>query len=445
MLTMNQRHARKGPLLLVLAAAICLIPTQHGLQAQTATTIAFPGALGWAASTPGGRGGQIIRVTTLASSGSGSFAEALNAKGPRIIVFEVGGIIDMQRKELKLNEPFVTIAGQTAPAPGITLIRTGMDISTHDVVIQHIRIRTGAADAEPRKGWEPDTISTQAGAYNVIVDHCSLTWAIDENLSASGPRFTGNTVDEWRKGTSHRITFSNNIIAEGLFKATHSKGEHSKGSLIHDNATDILIIGNLYAHNYERSPLFKGGVHGAVINNLIYNPGQRAVHYNLIAEEWGSQPYQNGKMTLIGNVLRAGQSTRMPLALVELGGSGDLELHAKDNIAVDQIGQPLPMQGSYTTSATAKILPLKQPGLTADIKPIPAKDVQDSVIRNAGARPWERDATDARIVADTIEGRGDIINNESDVGGYPVQKETRQPFNPDEWNLDTMVRKGSNR
>ncbi len=69
--------------------------------------------------------------------------------------------------------------------------------------------------------------------------------------------------------------------------ATHAKGEHSKGSLIHDNVTDILIVGNLYAHNYERNPLFKGGVRGMIVNNLIYNPGPRALHYNLIAEEWG--------------------------------------------------------------------------------------------------------------------------------------------------------------
>src|SRR5690606_41183651 len=106
------------------------------------------------------------------------------------------------------------------------------------------------------------------------------------NLSASGPRLRGKTPADWGKATSRRVTFSNNIIAEGLAYATHAKGEHSKGSLIHDHATDILIVGNLYAHNYERNPLFKGGVQGTVINNLIYNPGARATHSNLNAEEW---------------------------------------------------------------------------------------------------------------------------------------------------------------
>ena len=254
--------------------------------AAEAPLTAFPGALGWAARTPGGRGGRIIRVTNLDASGPGSLREAIEADGPRIVVFEVGGVIDLGRQTLRLRNPFITIAGQTAPSPGITLIRGGMDVSAHDVVIQHLRIRPGSAEQTWMSGWDEDGIST-VGAYNVIIDHCSLTWATDENLSASGPRFTGSTPEEWRRGTSHNITFSNNLNGESLAYSTHSKGEHSKGSLIHDNVTGLLIVGNLYAHNYERSPLFKGGVHGVIVNNLIYDPGPRAIHYNLAPEERG--------------------------------------------------------------------------------------------------------------------------------------------------------------
>jgi hypothetical protein len=272
----------------------------------------------------------------------------------------------------------------------------------------------------------------------VIVDHCSLTWAIDENMSASGPRFTGKTPDDWRNGTSHRVTFSNNIVAEGLARASHMKGEHSKGSLIHDNVSDILIIGNLYAHNYERSPLLKGGVHATVLNNLIYDPGPRAVHYNLIPEEWSDHPYQNGQLTLIGNVLRAGPSTPSPIALFMIGGSGDIELYEEDNLAVDRVGQPLPKLGRYTTSKAA-ILPMSRPALPFGVALLPSVEVQDAVIKNAGARPWDRDPVDARIVADTIEGRGEIINNEEQVGGYPQYKETQQAFNEKDWDLSTMV------
>jgi hypothetical protein len=402
--------------------------------------LAFPGAQGAAAHTPGGRGGKILRVTTLAASGTGSLLAALETDGPRIVVFEVGGVIDFAQHEIKITKPFLTVAGQTAPAPGITLIRTGIDVSTHDVVLQHIRVRTGSADAPKRGGWEPDAFSTIAG-HDVIVDHCSMSWAIDENLSGSGPRFTGKTPEDWRRGTSYRITFSNNIIAEGLKDSTHSKGEHSKGSLIHDNASDILIVGNLYAHNYERNPLFKGGVRGMVINNLIYNPGPRAVHYNLIAEEWRNQPYQVGQMTLIGNVLRGGPSTPPGLALFMLGGSGDIELYEDDNIAVDWVGRPLEKFGRYTTSS-ARVVPMARPTLPLNVKLLRAAEVQDAVIQEVGARPWDRDHIDARVVADTIEGRGEIIDDQAQVGGYPQYKETRQAFNESEWDLRYMTKKG---
>lgn len=443
--------ARSLPARLMLATALALValPFSTVMAAQPATQVAatatgklaFPGALGWAADTAGGRGGKIIKVTTLAADGPGSLLEALNHKGPRTIVFEVGGVIDLGNKTVKLTEPFVTIAGQTAPSPGITLIKGGMDIAAHDVIIQHIRIRVGEAGQPKRSGNDHDSISTIGGAYNVIVDHCSLTWATDENLSASGPRFKGNTPEEWRRNTSHRITFSNNIIANGLRYSTHGKIEHSKGSLIHDNVTDILIYGNLYAHNVERNPFFKGGVHGAIVNNLIYNSGQRAIHYNLMAEEWGNMPYQVGKMTAVGNVFRAGPDTPPHMAFLMIGGYGDLEYYGKDNIAVDQTGNPIQQIGRYTT-APAKVIELKRAeiwpeGLTA----MPATAVQQHVLSQVGARPWDRDKEDVQLISDVAEGRGNIIDSENDLHGYPQQVPSAKSFNPDDWNLDDMTPK----
>jgi pectate lyase len=401
---------------------------------------AFPGAQGWAARTPGGRGGKILRVTTLEAAGPGSLAQAIATPGPRIVVFEVGGVIDLDRKLLTIGEPYLTIAGQTAPSPGITLIRGGIELRTHDVIIQHLRVRAGDAGLARGSGWDADTFSTQGGARDVIVDHCSMSWGIDENLSASGPRFTGKTPAEWRKGTSHRITYTNNIIADGLAHSTHPKGEHSKGSLIHDNVTDILIAGNLYANNMERNPLFKGGVQGAIVNNYIYNPGPRAVHYNLIAAEWGAQPWQNGRMTLLANVLRAGPSTPPDIALLMLGGSGDLELYERDNIAVDRLGRPLPLHGRYTISP-ARLIPLETMPEVPDLGSVmSAIEVQDAVIKNAGARPWDRDAVDLRVIADVIEGRGEIIDSQQQVEGYPAPQETRAPFVESDWDLSTMTR-----
>lgn len=401
--------------------------------------LAFPGAQGWAAATPGGRGGQIIRVTTLAAEGPGSFAEAVHAKGPRIVVFEVGGVIDLGVKTVRISEPYLTIAGQTAPAPGVTLIRGGLDIATHDVVVRHIRVRPGDAGLPRFAGNDFDAIST-VGAHDVIVDHCSLTWGTDEGLSASGTRFIagGRNAEDFRSGTSRRITFSNNLIAEGLAYANHAKGEHSKGSLIHDHVQEVLIVGNLYAHNYERNPLFKGGVNGQILNNLIYNPGARAMHYNLIAEEWIGHDHETGHMVIRGNVLRAGHDTRK-LALLMVGGSGDLEVYMQDNLAVDLLGEPvIPMIGRYTT-APIRVTQLKSaPALPSHVKLLPSARVQDAVIEAAGATPWNRDPVDRRIVADVVEGRGEIIDSQEEVGGYPRYEPTRARFVEADWNLDTM-------
>ncbi|HAJ01719.1 MULTISPECIES: pectate lyase family protein [unclassified Brevundimonas] len=438
---MNRRHTLISTCLGLFAALTLSLASAAPTLAQSGP-LAFPGALGWASATPGGRGGEIIRVTNLNSEGPGSLRAAIEAEGPRIVVFEVGGVIDLEMKTLRLRNPYITIAGQTAPSPGITLIRGGMDVGGHDVIIQHIRIRPGSADQGWMSGWDEDGIAT-VSAYNVIIDHCSLTWATDENLSASGPRFTGSTPDEWRRGTSHNITFSNNIVGESLAYSTHSKGEHSKGSLIHDNVTGLLIIGNLYAHNYERSPLFKGGVHGVIVNNLIYNPGPRAIHYNLAPEEWGTVPFEVGKMSVVGNVLRAGPSTPTDhLAFMMIGGAGDVEYYGLDNIAVDQVGEPIRMFGRYTTSP-ARIIEMPRPPVWWEgLTPIPAVDVQRSVLSTAGARPWDRDMRDVLLIAEVAEGRGEIIDHEREVGGYPaVGEPTRKAFNPDDWNLHDMTPK----
>ncbi|MBB5685308.1 pectate lyase family protein [Sphingobium boeckii] len=428
------------PSLLFCAALLGLTPIAAAAQPAAQgvqPTKAFPGAVGWAAQTQGGRGGRIIRVTNLKADGPGSFRAAVEAKGPRIVVFEVAGVIDLGRTSLNITEPYLTIAGQTAPSPGITIIRGGIDLRAHDVIVRHIRIRTGVDGQAKLSGWEADAFST-IGAYNVIVDHCTMTWALDENLSASGPRFTGKTVAEWRQGTSHDITFSYNLLAEGIANGSHPKGEHSKGSLIHDNATGILIYRNIYAHNVERSPLLKGGVQAALVNNVIYDPGKRAVHYNLMALEWAGQPYQTGELSAVGNVMRGGPSTDEGLPFLMLGGDGDLRYFGKDNIAVDQHGKALPMFGRYGETR-AKLIEAKKPVVwPAGLDVLRSRDVETHVLGHAGARPWDRDDNDIRVLFFVAEGRGEIIDDEKTVGGYPVFKEARAPFVEADWNLDTM-------
>jgi hypothetical protein len=390
--------------------------------------------------TQGGAGGRIIRVTTLAADGPGSLRAAIRAKGPRIIVFEVGGVIDLGRTGLDINNPFVTIAGQTAPAPGITIIKGGIDIKTTDVKIQHIRVLTGA-DGQPKmSGWEADALSTVRAA-RVVIENCTFLWGIDENMSASGPRFTGETVEEWRAGTSRDIVFRLNLAAEGLANSSHPKGEHSKGSLVHDNATGIVFDRNIWAHNVERSPLVKGGAQVLMVNNLIYNPQRRALHYNLMDLEWAGRTPVTGEITAVGNLLRGGNDTDPGLPFLMLGGVGDLAYYGRDNVAVDRLGNPLPMFGRYGKTQ-AKLIEAEAPlASLAGYAILPAEEVETTLLATAGARPWDRGSEELRVLFFIAEGRGEVIDDESEVGGYPKIETTAAPFVDADWDLATMTPK----
>jgi hypothetical protein len=274
----------------------------------------------------------------------------------------------------------------------------------------------------------------------VIVEHCSFLWGLDENMSASGPRFAGKDLAEWRANTSHDVLFRNNIAAEGLANASHPKGEHSKGSLIHDNTTGIVFYRNVFAHNVERAPLVKGGAQVLMINNLIYNPGHRAVHYNLMNLEWAGHPYVTGEITAVGNVLRGGNSTDPGLPFLMLGGDGDLAYYGRDNRAVDRFGNALPAFGRYGETR-ARLITAKAPlASLSGFAVLPAGDVETSVLQSAGARPWDRAPDDIRVLFFVAEGRGEIIDDEHQVGtGYPHPAETRSPFSEADWDMATLT------
>jgi hypothetical protein len=392
----------------------------------------------------GGRGGRIVRVTTLKSDGPGSITEAIRAAGPRIIVFEVGGVIDLGRKSLRISNGDLTIAGQTAPAPGITLIQGGIEIAQgcSNVIVQHIAVRPGEAGQAKKSGWECDGIYAY-GAHHIVVENCSITWATDEGLSASGKRFGKDdkaaTLEEWRSFTSHNIVFRNNLVAEGLSNSTHSKGEHSKGTLIHDNARRVRVSDSLYAHNMERNILFKGGVQGEMTGNVVYNPGRRFAHYNLHKGEWEGHPFETGEMAIFANVFLAGPSTDPKAAPFMLGGEGDLQLAMFNNFARDVAGKPMAMTGRFGSGSPRLIE--KSPPNTTSMNDADYRSVLDNVLANCGARPWDRDPIDARIVADVRNGTGKIIDSEQEVGGYPMRPETRAAFVEASWNLDTMERR----
>jgi hypothetical protein len=365
----------------------------------------FPGAEGFGSTTVAGRDGEVLRVTSLAGEGPGSFREAAEASGARVVIFEVGGVIALE-SNIVVTEPFITIAGQTAPDPGITLVGGGLVVSTHDVLVQHIRSRPGdrddGVDPENRDGIA--VVGTRRGdreVYNVVVDHCSVSWAIDEGAST------------WYDGV-HDVTFSNCIIAENLSESLHPKGEHSKGLLVGDHSRRIAVLGNLFAHNTRRNPLLKGDTTTVVAGNLICNPGTQAVGFS--DPEWSGRSLAS----IIANVFIPGESTDQWTELVWRGRetSDDIQVYLDDNLLLLGVDDPAP--STFTPGERISQVLVSEPPVSFLPFTLPAADnVVSTLLLNAGARPAARDVVDARIVQSVIDGTGIIIDSQEEVGGYP--------------------------
>ena len=205
--------------------------------------LAFPGAQGFGRFASGGRGGKVVFVTNTNDSGPGSLRNALeNEHGPRTVIFRTGGIIEL-KKNIGVSDGNVTIAGQTAPAGGITLKNAGLKITSENHIVRGLRIRPGDS-AVGEKPPTRDGLALNNGANNVIFDHCSVTWGVDENIQI------------WRGARG--ITISNNLIAEGLNESIHHKGKHSKGLLVGPQTEQISVFRNLLADNHDRNVRFVG-------------------------------------------------------------------------------------------------------------------------------------------------------------------------------------------
>jgi hypothetical protein len=323
-------------------------------------------------------------------------------------------VIDLRGRTLNVREPYLTLAGQTAPDPGITLIRGSLVVQTHDVVIQHIAVRPGDGGATPpRTPWAPDAMGVGRDAspvYNVVFDHCSATWAVDENLSTSGPADV--TSADGVDATAHDITLRHCLIAEALSNATHPKGEHSKGTLVHDGVRNVAILGCLYAHNVERNPRLKGGTRTTVADSVMYNWGSAAVGVGVRGNDKMLEP---AEAVLQNNLAVAGAETRGKSFVKGLDPGGRVFL--KDNVAVDRTGAALRLVDDKVTVLAAP--PSWAPAISS-------VDTATTTLRRAGSRPAKRDAIDARIVRSVINGDGAIIDSQEQVGGYPVRPETRR-------------------
>ena len=226
----------------------------------------FPGAHGFGSDTPAGRGGKIYRVTTLADSGPGSLREGVEkVTGPRTVIFDVSGVIRL-RSDLVIRpgQGFLTIAGQTAPAPGITLANGGIAVRSHDILIQHLAIRPGdrLSPVENR-----DCIKLEGGpdgpVHHVVIDHVSASWAVDETMST------------WSdKQSVSDVTFSHCVLSEPLVNGGHPKGSHAYAALGGRNTSRFTLRDNVMAFAMGRNPLIRDKTGGAqVVNNFIYRPG----------------------------------------------------------------------------------------------------------------------------------------------------------------------------
>jgi hypothetical protein len=412
----NVRSAAARAVRLCLLAAATVASGVASFNAGAVSVI--PGAKTSGISTPAGRGGTVHRVTNLNADGAGSLKACVDGSGPRVCVFEVSGTIPLT-DDLTLRNPNITIAGQTAPSPGITLRNAGILVKTSNVLIQHIRVRPGdAAGGEPpinRDGLKISGPPDATPISNIVIDHCTFTWSIDEVASA------------WQNWNN--ISLINNIFAEPLHDSIHPEGRHGFGVLLGPVDGNVTLAGNLLASMQSRLPM-TAATHAAIVNNVIYNWGNTATdlqsHGEVTQSSVVGNVYVRGPDTSSGNApigLRADATTLRSGAKVFLADNQAAESTAND--AWSAAGS---IYGSLTLANFKSTSPVSWP---AGMTTLPTSDnvLKNYVLKYAGARPADRDSVDTRIVEGVRNGTNRIINCvasngtarcERNGGGYPT-------------------------
>ncbi len=391
-------------------------------------TKAFPTAEGYGRFTRGGRGGKVIYVTSLEDNDSrGTLRYALEiATGPRIVLFKVAGIIELD-DWVKIKDPYITIAGQSAPGSGITLKNSGIQIETHDVIIRHIRIRPG----DDRNGTDPTDrdalfIYKDRNCHNIVLDHISFTWSIDENVSFS----TG----------TNNLTMQNCIVGEALSNSLHEEGEHSKGLLMLNDLDNISIVNNLFAHNMGRNPLISSNTRNIhVVNNVIYNWGHMRPGYGTHTQIFHDEIPINDAV-IYRNLYRKGSnSSDLPLYRTGNWYLVDGSTFFIDQNYMDDNGNMNPLKEVSTSYLEypeffAEFMVDNAPsGWESEYSKVRStSEVEDYVLNNVGARKPIVDAVDERIISEARNYAGSIIDSPNDRGGYPSQYQGDVPNDSDE-------------
>lgn len=386
--------------------------------------LAFPGAEGYGRFARGGRGGKVVTVTNLNDDGPGSLREAVtNDIGPRTIVFNTSGIIQLNSR-LVSNQPYVTIAGQTAPGKGICIRKAPFGITGNDAIVQNVRVRLGAGPTFDGMGL--------TGANYSIIDHCSISWTIDEAFSS-------------RSGKN--ITLQKTLISEALNAAGHKNypagTEHGYAATIGGDIGSFHH--NLLAHCYGRNWSLGGGLDGAVYggrmditNNVVYN--------------WGSRTTDGGtkEVNFVNNYYKPGAGSKIFVAFSadnENTGTGMQRCYFNGNVMpgyFDESNQTIGRRSTYKNGATNTYDNfVNTPFFPSYVTTQSAKTAYKIVLSDVGCIQPEFDEHDQRIITETLNGtyayRGSVTNkpgfpdNESDVGGYEIYPEIIRNAN---WDSD---------
>ena len=395
---------------------------------ELGTALAFPGAEGGGMYTTGGRGGRIIRVTNLNDSGEGSLRAAVEATGARIVVFDVAGIIELQ-SQLKIRNGNLTIAGQTAPGDGICIKNYATVIEADNVIIRFVRFRLG--DEGPNAGDGEDAIWGRRHS-DIILDHCSMSWSIDECASFYG---NANFTMQWC------------ILTESLRNSMHDKGNHGYGGIW--GGENASFHHNMLANHDSRNPRFdhpeiyenpsdpdrRGNVDYR--NNAVYNWGSNSTyggeggHFNMVNNYYRQGPASRDRRYFIdANGIYTTSSTDYGYPYLYLSGNYYYDypdMTAQDGVYWHDDGTNTPPDPERLLSAQ---LPLSGPaGQTVYTTTHSAADAFARICEVGGAS-LVRDAVDERACSDAQSGTasvtdggngstGGIIDTPSAAGGWP--------------------------
>lgn len=403
--------------------------------------LAFPGAEGGGRYSFGGRGGKVFVVTNLNDDGPGSLRWACEQGGARIIVFNVAGIIRLQTP-LIIRAPYITIAGQTAPGDGVCIAGESVWINTHDVIIRYMRFRRG----ETWVGRRDDAIGGNP-IGNIIIDHVSATWGLDENMSMYRHMYNDSTGKIEDKFGTVNITIQNSIFGEALDTWNHAFGSTLGG----ENCT---FMRNLWANNAGRNPSVGWNGVFNFANNVVYN----WVHRSIDGGDYRAQ------YNIINNYFKPGPATpKTPIAYRILKPeSGRSKLKDKyygrafvngntvegyPEVTKDNWNGGVQIEDEKNAGQYKDYIKVNKPLPMAPITILPAEEARKYVLANAGATLPRRDAVDARIVKEATTGKVEfnpnvklpetqfkhrrmpidsykigIITDPAQVGGYPEYK-----------------------